>query len=90
MKHQLFLFSLIFSCSAYSMNYDMNMTKGQFIHTLTEINSYMKKNYSHSFDTKEFGWFIVGLRSMDKDMFENNKKELLSLIKPLDVLDQTE
>jgi hypothetical protein len=91
MKRQFFLLLLINSCSAYAMNYDMSkMTKTQLTNKLTDFNSYMKQHHPHEFDTKEFGWFIVHLRSMDKNTFENHKKDLLSLITPVDVLEKRE
>ena len=91
MKHHAFLFVLIFSCSVSAMHHEMkNMTKGQFINRLTEINCYMKQNHSHMFDTQDFGRFIVGLRSVNKDVFESKKEELFSLLMPLNVSDQLE
>lgn len=91
MKHHVFLLVSIFSFSVNAMQYDAkNMTKSQFINTLTVMNYYIKQNCPSDFDTKDFGKFIVGLRSIDIDTFESKKEELASLLIPLNVFDQTE
>ncbi len=65
-----------------------NITKNQLINRFTAFNYQMKQLYPDTFDAKEFGWFIVGLREMKPNEFESHKEELLNMMKPLNLFEQ--
>lgn len=84
MKHQVFFFLLLYSVSMYGMDYGISrITKNQFINELTEVNCYMKEHHADTFNSKEFGLFIIGLRETDKTTFEDHKKDILALMRPM-------
>jgi hypothetical protein len=88
MKHHFFCFLLISSFSVCAMESEKNnITKSQVVYSFTNFNNHMKQYYPHAFDTKEFGWFIVGIRSMNTNEFESKREELLKKLESLNRCD---
>lgn len=66
---------------------EKNITKGQLVDSFMNFNYHMKQYYPHVFDTRKFGSFIVGIRTMSINEFENNKDGLVKKLESLNTFD---